>query len=135
MQYQQFEGVLCSVPLMSPEQIGVHKTLPPAPSVTPDAPGESRLLDRLGFHFDQHPVCPRCKSTAIKRWGTCTGHQRYLCKCCGKTFNAMSGTPVSRLRVGDKLDQYLECMDGGTTLRSAARQCCVSLDTSFHDRE
>ena len=136
MQSQQFEDILRSVPLMSPEQVGVlHKTLPPAAnSAKPDAHDESRLLQRLKFYFDQHPVCVRCRSTHINRWGTKDGHQRYYCKDYGKTFNAMSGTPLSHLRVREKLDQYVECMNGETTLRPAARQCGVSLDTSFHLR-
>lgn len=136
MQSQQFEDILRSVPLMSPEQVSVlHKTLPPAAnSAKPDDQGESRLLERLKFYFDQHPVCVRCRSTHINRWGTKDGHQRYCCKDCGKTFNAMSGTPLSHLRVREKLDQYVECMDGETTLRPAARQCGISLDTSFHLR-
>ena len=135
MQLQQFEGILRSVPSMSPEQVSVlHKTLPPAPCPIPDVPGESRLLERLKFYFDQQPVCPRCKSTVIRRWGTHSGHQRYRCERCRKTFNAMSGTPLSHLRVRDRIDQYLECMDGGVMLRPAAKQCGVSLDTSFHLR-
>ncbi len=136
MQSQQFEDILRSVTLMSPEQVGVlHKTLPPAAnSAKPNAHDESRLLERLKFYFDQHPLCVRCRSTHINRWGTKDGHQRYYCKDCGKTFNAMSGTPLSHLRVREKLDQYVECMNGETTLRPAARQCGVSLDTSFYLR-
>lgn len=136
MQSQQFEDILQSLPLMSPEQVSLlHKTLPPASnSVDTHAPGESRLLERLKFYFDQKPVCIRCHSTRINRWGMKDGHQRYCCKDCGKTFNAMSGTSLSHLRVRDKLDQYVECMDGETTLRPAARRCGISLDTSFHLR-
>ncbi|WP_419834130.1 transposase [Endozoicomonas atrinae] len=134
MQSQQFEDILRSVPLMSPEQVGVlHKTLPPAAnSAKPDAHDESRLLERLKFYFDQHPLCVRCRSTHINRWGTKDGHQRYYCKDCGKTFNAMSGTPLSHLRVREKLDQYVECMNGETTLRPAARQCGVSRECNLN---
>ena len=52
-------------------------------------------------------------------------------KNCKKTFNAMSCTPLAHLRARDKLDQYLECMQGKTTLRVAAEQCNISLPTSF----
>ena len=130
----QFEGILQSIPLMSPEQVSVlHKTLLPV-SNSADIQVESHLLERLKFYFDQEPVCVRCQSTHIIRWGTKDGHQRYSCKDCDKTFNAMSGTALSHLRVRDKLDQYIECMDGETTLRPAARRCGVSLDTSFRLR-
>nr|MDT0250052.1 IS1595 family transposase [Endozoicomonas sp.] len=136
MQSQQFEDILRSLSLMSPEQVGVlHKTLPPASnSASSDIQGVSRLLERLKFYFDQKPVCVRCQSTHVICWGTKDGHQRYCCKDCDKTFNAMSGTSLSHLRVRDKLDRYIECMDGETTLRPAARRCGISLDTSFHLR-
>ena len=69
MQSQQFEDILRSVPLMSPEQVGVlPKTLPLAANTAKsDAQGESRLLKRLKFYFDQHPVCVRCRSTHVNR--------------------------------------------------------------------
>ena len=43
----------------------------------------------------------------------------------------MTCTPLAHLRMKDKLDQYLECMRGDTTLRVAAERCEVSLPTSF----
>ncbi|WP_419834106.1 IS1595 family transposase [Endozoicomonas atrinae] len=94
MQSQQFEDILRSVPLMSPEQVNVlHTTLPlAANTVTSNVQAESRFLERLKFYFDQHPVCVRCRSAHVNRWGSKDGHQRYCCKDCGKTFNAMSGS-------------------------------------------
>ena len=137
MQPEQFQDVLQSIPTMSPEQITVlHKTLPASPDSCEEleASGQSRLLERLKYYFDQNPVCPHCHSESVKRWGTHAGHQRYRCKQCQRTFNALSKSPLAHLRVRDKLDQYLECMDGSTTLRPAAAKCGVSLNTSFHLR-
>ncbi|WP_419834501.1 hypothetical protein [Endozoicomonas atrinae] len=70
MQSQQFEDILRSVPLMSPEQVNVlHTTLPPAANkVTSNVQAESRFLERLKFYFDQHPVCARCHSAHVNRW-------------------------------------------------------------------
>jgi hypothetical protein len=46
----------------------------------------------------------------------------------------MSTTPLAHFRIREKLDAYLACMDGGTTLRPAAAECGVSLKTSFYLR-
>ena len=61
MQPEQFQDVLQSIPTMSPEQITVlHKTLPPSPDSCEEleTSGQSRLLERLKYYFDQNPVCP-----------------------------------------------------------------------------
>ena len=60
-----------------------------------------------------------------------SGYQRYRCNDCKKTFNAVTCTSLAHLRVKDKLDPYLECMRGDTTLKVAAEQCAISLSTSF----
>ena len=49
-------------------------------------------------------------------------------------FNALTGVPLVHLNVIAVLDTYLECMTTSMTLRSTARACGISLDTSFHLR-
>ncbi|WP_211831196.1 IS1595 family transposase [Kistimonas asteriae] len=135
MQQQSFDDILKSIPLMSPDQITIlREALPPVPAKGSEDRQASCLLERLKFYFGLHPVCPHCHSESIKRWGQKSGHQRYRCKQCQHTFNAMTGTPLAHLRVRDKLDAYVECMNGSTTLRPAARKCGVPLNTSFHLR-
>ena len=60
--------------------------------------------------------------------------QRYQCKTCGRTFNALIGTPLAHLNVISVLDKYLECMSTSMPLRATARACGISLDTLFHLR-
>ena len=43
----------------------------------------------------------------------------------------MTETPLARLHLRDKFDEYIDCMRGHTTLREAAEQCDISLPTSF----
>ncbi len=70
----------------------------------------------------------------MTRWGQNAAHQRYRCNKCRRTCNALSGTPLAHVRIREKLDAYLACMDGGSTLRPAAAECDVSLKTSFYLR-
>jgi hypothetical protein len=62
------------------------------------------------------------------------GLQRYRCSGCGKTFNGLTGTPLSRLRHKAKWLDYLDCMLVATTVRRAASAIAVHKDTSFRWR-
>lgn len=60
--------------------------------------------------------------------------QRFRCKACRKTLNAFSKTPLARLRHSEAWPKYLEGMTHSLTLRPAAKQCGISLQTSFRWR-
>ena len=47
---------------------------------------------------DDEVVCPDCASTSVRKWGVLSGQQRYRCKKCRATFNALSGTALAGLR-------------------------------------
>lgn len=78
--------------------------------------------------------CPRCASARLHRHGHVDGLQRYRCADCGKTFNALTGTPLARLRHKPKWLDYLDCMLVATTVRRAAKEVQVHKDTSFRWR-
>lgn len=43
-------------------------------------------------------LCPHCGSTRMVRNGHADGLQRYKCRACNRSFNALTGTPLARLR-------------------------------------
>lgn len=47
-------------------------------------------------------ACPQCPGSWIVRNGSASGLQRYKCRACGRTFNALSTTPLARLRMKAK---------------------------------
>jgi transposase-like protein len=51
---------------------------------------ESAAIPRL--------ACPRCGARKPYRHGVSDGLQRYRCVDCGRTFNALTSTPLARLR-------------------------------------
>ena len=94
-------------------------------------------LDRLREAIqgaDSSPACPACKAERCYRHGRDRGLQRYRCRACGKTFTALSGTPLSRLRHRAKWLDYLDKMLEAASVRSAAKAVGVHRNTSFRWR-
>ncbi len=56
------------------------------------------------------------------------------CRDCGKTFNALTGTPLARLRERSRWLDYLDCLLGATSVRKAAGIVGVHRTTSFRWR-
>lgn len=79
-------------------------------------------------------LCPHCRHETFQRWGKSNGMQRYRCKSCLKTFNAVTGTPPARLRKKEKWLEYSEAMIEGLSVRKAAKKCEVHRTTSFRWR-
>lgn len=53
------------------------------------------LIDRAG---EAAPTCPHCRASRVVRNGQANGLQRYKRSACAHTFNALTGTPMARLR-------------------------------------
>jgi transposase-like protein len=81
-----------------------------------------------------HRACPRCRSVRLHRHGHAHGLQRYRCVDCARTFNALTGTPLARLRHRAKWLPYLGCMLQSDTVRRAAVMVGVHKNTSFRWR-
>lgn len=79
-------------------------------------------------------MCQRCESKRVIRHGHANGLQRYRCRECGKTFNALSGTPLNRLHKRDKWLQQAEALQDGQTLRKVARTLNIHLSTAHRWR-
>ena len=68
-------------------------------------------------------------------WAVCRGRanglRRFYCAGCGKTFNALTGTSLARLRKKECWLAYGEALAAGMSLTKAAAHCGVHLTTSF----
>lgn len=85
--------------------------------------------------FASAPVCPHCNHDRIHRHGHGTdGLQRYRCRACRKTFNALTGTPLARLRHKGKWLSFVQQMLSSMTVRQAAGAIGVHRNTSFRWR-
>src|ERR1700739_2968442 len=50
----------------------------------------------------QAPVCPHCAAGRILKNGNARGLQRYKCRACGRSFCALTGTPLAGLHMRGK---------------------------------
>ncbi len=77
-----------------------------------------------------HPLCPGCKTSAI-RWGKDSkGFQRYRCRSCGTTFANRPANPLGNHRLPmNKALLVLNLLVEGMSIRGAERVSSVHRDT------
>lgn len=91
-------------------------------------------LSAIETHFAADPACGHCGSKSFGTWGRANALRRYKCKDCGRTFNALTGTPLAQLHCRDKWLDYASAIVDGLSLRKAAARCDIDLKTSFRWR-
>ena len=84
--------------------------------------------------FASKPICPECQGASIHKWGVVSGIQRYRCKKCGRSFNALTGTSMARLRKKELWLEYSEALADSLSLSKAAARCGVDRTTAFRWR-
>jgi transposase-like protein len=75
--------------------------------------------------------CPHCHTDNSVKRGFANNLQRYQCKACRRTFNALTGTPLSRLRFKEQWLGYASELIEGLSLRKIAKICPISKNTAF----
>jgi transposase-like protein len=92
------------------------------------------VLALLEGRIDETRRCPHCAVEGAVIRGRSNGLKRYQCKGCGKTFNALTGTPLARLRKKELWAAFAEGLSDGDTVKGAAARCGVADTTSFRWR-
>ena len=85
-----------------------------------------RRVDSLG--------CPHCGGREVTLWGKASGVPRYRCTSCGRTFNALTKTPLAHLRKKDKWLEQAGALIDGASVSKAAERCDVAYTTAFRWR-
>ena len=78
--------------------------------------------------------CPHCAGREIVGWGRSHGLLRFRCKSCGRTFNALTKTPMAHLRKKEKWPVHARAMIEGKSLAKTAQLCAVHPTTAFRWR-
>ena len=86
----------------------------------------------LGIGEDRR--CPRCDATGAVANGKARGLQRYLCKACGRTFGALTGTRLSGLHRKEEWLTFGACLADGDTIKTSSERCGVAVSTAFRWR-
>jgi transposase-like protein len=78
--------------------------------------------------------CPHCGGRRAHRCGQASGLQRLRCLGCRRSYNALTGTPLARLRKRGHWLTYLACLLDSRSVRAAADITGVHRTTSFRWR-
>ena len=128
MNASAFDTFLSQILLLSGRQCAY------ALSVLKATVDKARTADIIQAAVADKLCCPRCKGRILYRHGEANGMQRYRCRACGRTFNALTDTPLARLRHKSKWLDYLDCMLDSRTVRKAAARIEVAKNTSMRWR-
>lgn len=101
-----------------------------------DAPAKNEpvAIHEIEARMGDVPACPHCGSHDLGKWGKAHGLKRLRCRDCKRTFNALTGTPLARLRKKEKWDAFAATLKEGATVRSSAETCGVHRNTTFRWR-
>lgn len=91
-------------------------------------------VDVVEGHFPGHPSCPHCGAERTVRNGHANGLQRHKCRDCGKTFNALSGTPLAGLHLRGKWLAHAAALRDGLSLQRVADRLKIAQSTAFRWR-
>lgn len=98
------------------------------------------LMDRseaasvVEAHIGAARTCPRCGSPQLVKNGSANGLQRFKCRQCARTFNALTGTPLARLHLRDKWMGQAQVLGEGLSLNQVAQRLGVAQSTAFRWR-
>ena len=83
---------------------------------------------------DEARRCPHCAREGAVSRGMARGLRRYQCKGCGRTFNALTGTPLSGLHHKERWLSFGASLAQGETVKASAERCDVAVSTAFRWR-
>jgi transposase-like protein len=91
-------------------------------------------INTIGMVLNSVESCPHCSCTTLYKWGINANIQRYKCKACNKTFNALTNTPLARLRHKEKWSDFAQDVIDGKSILDSAKHCSVDKSTTFRWR-
>ncbi len=94
----------------------------------------NEAITMIETRFAADPACGHCKSANFGTWGHASDLRRYKCRDCGRTFNALTGTPLAQLHRRDAWLDYARAVVDRVSLRKAAELADICLQTSFRWR-
>jgi len=121
----------------------LRKVVTAVATLSPGERGEVRnCIDRIaeqanvaGLLAERLPDCPSCGAGNPHRWGKSgAGTPRFRCRGCGRTVNALTGSPLEGLHKRELWVSYAEGMTRGETLQAAADRVGIALATSHQWR-
>jgi transposase-like protein len=95
----------------------------------------NKVGQTISDHDETITNCPHCDCHELSRWGmTTNGIQRFRCKSCRKTFNALVDSPLYCMKKAEIWIEYTNLMWDGVSIRKAANDLKINIKTSFRFR-
>ena len=130
MKPNSFTSVLRAIPKLTNNQLHIiyHRI-----SSEMKRGGTDLLIDECK---QESLSCPHCGCESVAKWGSANGLQRYKCKEseCRKTFNALTKTPLARLRKRHLWQKNLDCMFYSLPIWKVSDYLGVAPSTAFRWR-
>ena len=95
---------------------------------------EAEVIAALEARILTDRLCPHCQRTGATCRGRSNGLRRFHCAGCGKTFNALTGTPLASLHHKERWFDFSRSLSAGETVRKSAERCQVAVGTAFRWR-
>lgn len=95
---------------------------------------EQEILAQIESAGSLSRTCPHCVCDRVVRNGQANGLQRFKCRGCNKTFNALTGTPLARLRQRHKWRAQARVLDECLIVHQAAERLQFARSTAFRWR-
>ena len=99
--------------------------------------GRSAMVDVVAaveHRVTEDRCCPHCGTGDAVGRGQSNGLRRFRCRGCGKTFNALTGTPLAGLRHKDRWLDFAAGLRDGDTVHKSSERCGVAESTAFRWR-
>ncbi|MDR1708424.1 MAG: helix-turn-helix domain-containing protein [Candidatus Accumulibacter sp.] len=128
MKQKEFGALLAQVETLTAKQ---KTRLRQALDTSLAKPTPGQVIDE---EFSAQRACPACGSQSVQKWGIVSGLQRYRCKECKRTFNALTGTSMAHLRKKELWEQYSQALSESLSLSKAAQRCGIDRSTAFRWR-
>lgn len=128
MKKKDFSAILTQVDSLNAKQ---KAQLAKALADSEAKPLPAQLIDA---EFSAKLACPSCSCESVHKWGVVSGLQRYRCKECKRTFNALTGTSMAHLRKKELWEKYSQALSESLSLAKAAERCGIDRTTAFRWR-
>jgi transposase-like protein len=128
MEAREFQALLGQLAGLS---AGQRATLQRALS---ERPAGETVRDLLESKEADQRQCPHCSSKHVVVWGSAHGLRRYRCRDCRRTFNALTGSGLARLRHKERWLTFGAALQDGLSVRKSAKICGVAAGTAFRWR-
>jgi transposase-like protein len=95
---------------------------------------EAEVIAALEVRLLADRCCAHCQQAGVIVRGTANGLRRFYCKACGKTFNALTGTPLAHLHYKGRWVDFAKSLSARETVRKSASRCTLAVSTAFRWR-